>query len=186
MDRSGKAWETAWDIFSLSLSINSFRNNPSLLNALGVGYDALATAVPFLPAGVGAIRQVGNTLRFGADDLVYGVSSLPGKPGLLVNLKNEGGGNLLSDMLLKNGEDVHFDFGRNWKAASQWAMERQLQSNHNIHFDLTNVNDLPGVLKGISYPDKTTSFELRYINEHWDRFKDDVVFYKDKQIVNPW
>jgi RHS repeat-associated protein len=55
-DPDGRAFETAWDIASLVLSVNEFRNNPSVGNALGVAVDAVAAAIPGIPGGVGAVR----------------------------------------------------------------------------------------------------------------------------------
>ncbi|MGH8583646.1 MAG: RHS repeat domain-containing protein [Gammaproteobacteria bacterium] len=50
VDPDGRAAETALDIISLGLSAHAFQNDPSLGNGLGLAYDALATAIPFLPA----------------------------------------------------------------------------------------------------------------------------------------
>jgi hypothetical protein len=44
------------DVISLTLSFVQFRSDPSLVNGLGLAYDAIATGVPFLPAGVGTIK----------------------------------------------------------------------------------------------------------------------------------
>ena len=64
-DPDGQIAETIIDVVSLGLSINTFRQDPSFLNGLAVAYDGFATAVPFLPAGIGIIRQAatkGETL----------------------------------------------------------------------------------------------------------------------------
>jgi RHS repeat-associated protein len=60
VDPDGRAVETVIDVISLGLSIAAFRQEPSLGNGLGVAYDALATAVPFLPAGFGIIKNAGR------------------------------------------------------------------------------------------------------------------------------
>ena len=52
-DPDGQIAETIIDVVSLGLSINTFRQDPSFLNGLAVAYDGFATAVPFLPAGIG-------------------------------------------------------------------------------------------------------------------------------------
>jgi hypothetical protein len=49
--------ETISDVISLGLSIKEYNDNPSFLNGLGVAVDALGTAIPVIPAGVGSIRQ---------------------------------------------------------------------------------------------------------------------------------
>ena len=59
-DPDGRAFETAWDIASLVLSVNEFRNNPSIGNAIGVAVDAAAAAIPGIPGGVGAVRAATN------------------------------------------------------------------------------------------------------------------------------
>lgn len=61
VDPDGRAIETAIDVFSLGLSIAAYKSEPSLMNGLGLAYDAVATAVPFLPAGAGIIRAGGRT-----------------------------------------------------------------------------------------------------------------------------
>ena len=61
-DPDGEAVETLLDVVSLGLSIAAFKSDPTLLNGLGVAYDALATATPFLPAGFGIIKNAGRTL----------------------------------------------------------------------------------------------------------------------------
>jgi len=60
VDPDGRAAETALDVISLGLSATAFGNDPSLANGLGLAYDAAATAVPFLPAGFGIIKNAGN------------------------------------------------------------------------------------------------------------------------------
>jgi len=60
LDPDGRIAETALDVISLGLSINAFNSDPSLINGLGLGYDGLATLVPFLPAGFGILKNVGN------------------------------------------------------------------------------------------------------------------------------
>ncbi len=59
-DPDGRAAETALDVISLGLSLHAFRNDPSLGNGLGLAYDALATAVPALPAGFGIVKNAAN------------------------------------------------------------------------------------------------------------------------------
>jgi hypothetical protein len=60
-DPDGRFAETLWDIASLALSVNEFRNNPSIGNALGVAVDAAAVLLPGIPGGVGAIRSATST-----------------------------------------------------------------------------------------------------------------------------
>ena len=77
VDPDGRAAETALDVISLGLSANAFGNDPSLANGLGLAYDALATAVPVLPAGFGFIKNAGNAAETvgdvakGADNVAW-------------------------------------------------------------------------------------------------------------------
>jgi len=66
VDPDGRAAETALDVISLGLSAHAFQNDPSLGNGLGLAYDALATAVPFLPAGFGIIKNTGKAAEAAA------------------------------------------------------------------------------------------------------------------------
>ncbi len=59
-DPDGQIAETIIDVVSLGLSINAFRQAPGFINGLAVAYDGFATAVPFLPAGFGIIRQAAS------------------------------------------------------------------------------------------------------------------------------
>jgi len=56
-DPDGQVAETVIDVISLGLSFNAFRQDPGLANGLALAYDGFATAVPFLPGGLGIIRQ---------------------------------------------------------------------------------------------------------------------------------
>jgi RHS repeat-associated protein len=60
VDPDGRAAETALDLISLGLSINEYRQNPSFWSGVGVAIDAIGTVIPFVPAGVGTIRQIGK------------------------------------------------------------------------------------------------------------------------------
>ncbi|MFH0344213.1 MAG: hypothetical protein ACHBNF_19305 [Chromatiales bacterium] len=72
--------ETALDVISLGLSANAFHNDPSLANGLGLAYDALATAVPILPAGFGIIKNAANA----AGDAAKAARSIETPHGLAV------------------------------------------------------------------------------------------------------
>jgi hypothetical protein len=72
VDPSGAFLETAWDAFNITLGVYSLQNNvrqgnwgSAALDAVGLAYDGVATAVPFLPAGVSSGLQAyraGNTV----------------------------------------------------------------------------------------------------------------------------
>ena len=63
VDPDGRVAETALDVISLGLSIATFKSDPSFINGLGVAYDGLATAVPFLPAGFGIVKSAGKKIN---------------------------------------------------------------------------------------------------------------------------
>ena len=61
VDPSGNVVETAWDVANVGLGAYSLQDNVikgnwgwAALDAVGLAYDVIATAVPFLPAGVSA------------------------------------------------------------------------------------------------------------------------------------
>jgi hypothetical protein len=60
VDPTGNIAETALDVVSLGLSIAQYKQDPSLLNGIGLAYDVIGTAVPILPAGFGIIRSAGK------------------------------------------------------------------------------------------------------------------------------
>ncbi|MBY6243951.1 RHS repeat-associated core domain-containing protein, partial [Methylosinus sp. Sm6] len=80
-DPSGQIAETAWDLFNIALGSYSLTTNIrehnwgwAAVDALGLSYDAVATAVPFLPAGAGAAitalragNSIKNSLEVGMD-----------------------------------------------------------------------------------------------------------------------
>ena len=64
-DPDGRAFETAWDVASLALSVGQFMQSPSIGNALGVVVDAASVAIPGIPGGGGALRALGNAAEAG-------------------------------------------------------------------------------------------------------------------------
>ena len=79
VDPDGRAAETALDVVSLGLSIATFKSDPSFINGLGLAYDGLATAVPFLPAGFGIIKNAGKA--------VSGIEKSAGRSGKQARLR---------------------------------------------------------------------------------------------------
>jgi len=57
-----------------------------------------------------------------------------------------------------------------------------------VHFDLTNVDDIAGVLSNTGkYANTTTAQELRFIMENWNRFSNNVKFYNNgMEVAAPW
>jgi RHS repeat-associated protein len=72
-DPTGHVAETPWDLFNVGLGSYSLTTNIregnwgwAAVDAVGLAYDTVATAVPFLPAGVGAgiaALRAGNTIK---------------------------------------------------------------------------------------------------------------------------
>ncbi|MGB7815669.1 MAG: RHS repeat-associated core domain-containing protein [Methylotenera sp.] len=72
VDPTGNIAETALDVVSLGLSIAQYKQDPSILNGLGLAYDIVGTAVPILPAGFGIIRSAGKAGAEAAVDVAKG------------------------------------------------------------------------------------------------------------------
>jgi len=124
-------------------------------------------------AGVAEAGAAGGSaltrLRFGASDLVYG----PTAEGRLDALRDAAGGKTLWQLVPAEGV-------KDWNALSIEKMGLARESGARIHFDLTNVDNLPGVLDGSSPLAFTcTGQELWYLRENWSRFEGSVTFYSD-------
>ena len=115
-------------------------------------------------------------LKFGDNDFVYG----PSAGGKLRALQQNAGGKLLTDMPgPQNGES--------WLEYSIQNMNNTVNSGNKIHFDLTYMDDLEGVLNGTSYVNSVTSGELNYIHNNWNFFQENVHFYKNGvEVLPPW
>jgi hypothetical protein len=62
-------------------------------------------------------------------------------------------------------------------------MEQAVKSGSKVRFDLTNVQDLAGVMDGSSPLAFTyTGQELWYLRANWSRFEGSVSFYKDVSV----
>jgi RHS repeat-associated protein len=119
----------------------------------------------------------GGGLKFGANDLVYG----PSADGKLRDLANNAGGKLLTDMGDKPG-------GMSWLQYSIQTIEGQLKSGGLIRFDLTNMSDVAGALKGVGqFGNTITAGELSYLQQNWARFSDITTFYQNGvEVTAPW
>ena len=69
-------------------------------------------------------------------------------------------------------------------------MEEALRNRHKIHFDLTNVEDIHGILNNTGrFANTITAQELRYLRQNWSRteVKNAVKFYvNDVEVSPPW
>ncbi len=110
----------------------------------------------------------------GAGPLVYG----PSAGGRLAATAEQLGGETLTS-LPKPAE-------LGWEAFSKQTLDAAAASGRPVIFDLTNVQDLPGVLSGTGqYANTVTGAELRYIQANWARFKGNVTFIGGATEV-PW
>ena len=117
-----------------------------------------------------------DELKFAEDDLVYG----PSAGGKLKDLCDEAGGKLLTDFEKPTEYDI-LQF-------SCHTMDKTVAKNSMIHFDLTYLKDVEGMLNNVGpYKDKITAGELRYIYEHWSSFSKNVKFYYyEMEVLPPW
>ena len=64
-----------------------------------------------------------------------------------------------------------------WEAFSKQTLDAAASSGRPVIFDLTHVQDLPGVLNGTGrFANTVTGAELRYIQANWARFQGNVTF----------
>ena len=121
-----------------------------------------------------------SSLKFGDNDLVYG----PSASGKLVELQKSAGGKLLSDV----GNPYDMGYGSDWLKFSTDTIENTVKQGNYIHFDLTNMQDIDGIMNGTSqYMNRTTSGELRYIRDNWDRLSGNIKFYSNgEEVLPPW
>jgi RHS repeat-associated protein len=174
--------------------------SPSYANAPGPGdpvYDSrsplIANAVMGFVGGY-ALRVVGGAIfgaigskfcktgsgsvagKFVPDDLAYG----PSAGGKLAEWAESNGVKTLNN-LPKPTELTIEQF-------SAQTIEKTAFLGNKIHFDLTNVKDISGVLKGTGEFGKTvTAFELQYIKANWSHLSNTVIFYKNGVVTGvPW
>jgi len=67
-------------------------------------------------------------------------------------------------------------------------LEEAAESGTMVRFDLTYVEDLPGILAGHGrFADTITAVELRYIQANRERFRSIVRFYdRGREVPVPW
>lgn len=70
---------------------------------------------------------------------------------------------------------------------SRQVMEYYISGGGKIYFDLSNMDDVAGVLAGTAHTNAVTSQEIRYIRDNWNRFSESVTFFKNSEVVGaPW
>jgi RHS repeat-associated protein len=76
-DSSGRWVETAFDLVSLGLSIDAVRHDASLLNVGAVVVDAVAVALPLVPAGAGLALRGGRAVHTALEAAPKAVEAIP-------------------------------------------------------------------------------------------------------------
>jgi hypothetical protein len=134
-----------------------------------VGLKRAETAVTSLEQVLGPMG------RFGANDLVYG----PSAQGALEKLAADNGGRILTSIPNTEVKTI--------RQLSLDTLADAASSGQQVHFDLTNMQDIPGVLAGTAYTKEVTSAELRYIRDNWSSFTVKPKFYRNGyEVAPPW
>ena len=64
-----------------------------------------------------------------------------------------------------------------WEEFSKRTLDTAAASGRPVIFDLSNMQDIPGVLNGTGrFANTVTGVELRYIQANWARFQSNVTF----------
>ena len=159
-DPDGRAAETVIDIISLGLSIAAFRSDPSLINGLGLAYDTFATAVPFLPAGFGIIKNAGRAADALGDAAKSGQTVLGKFPDYLK----------LADEIGAKRFNIPMDVWNKMTKAEQWAanqkfLDRMIARGDEIVLSnpVKDINNVSGAFRQ----------ELNYLIEKGFRLSED-------------
>ena len=112
----------------------------------------------------------------GVRPLVYG----PGAGRALRTTAERVGGQTLTDL------SKPMEMG--WEDFSKQTLDAAAASGRPVIFDLTHMQDIPGVLSGTGrFANTITGAELRYIQANWARFEGNVTFYNGGVPVGvPW
>jgi len=163
----------------LSAAANEFKNFVEAVGVLALTAGLKLAGRLLRSIRTGSPLPSPPPLRFGSNDLVYG----PTAGVRLRQLPQRAGGKTLSDVVSHLGD-------RPWIQASIDTMEEALRNGHKIHFDLTNVEDIHGILNNTGrFANTITAQELRYLRQNWSRaeVKNAVKFYvNDVEVSPPW
>jgi hypothetical protein len=73
-----------------------------------------------------------------------------------------------------------------WHDFAKSTLNRAARERRRVHFNLTDMNDLSGVLnKRGPYRDAITTTELCHIRDNWSDFKDITQFYRNGRKADP-
>ena len=129
------------------------------------------TSVPSLVAEEQAIVAAAQ------GPLVYG----PSAGGQLANLAAELGGQTLNEIASAGPGPI------GWAEFSIQTLQEAAASGRQVIFDLTNMQDIPGVLAGTAYVGAVTSAELQFIQQNWASMRGVVQFINNgSNVLPPW
>jgi hypothetical protein len=168
-------------------------------NFIGVGGGIKATSTAVGKAGkvADAVGDIANSARniaeeaakmaknVGLNDMLYGASDGGNLRKLLneiVAAKGESGNSIkiLTDFDVPDGQSV--------RTFSTGTIDEVIAAGNKIHFDLSALHDVQGVLNNTgTFANTVTGTELRYIMENWSKFNENVIFYVHGNVVKaPW
>lgn len=155
----------------------------------GVGKSAVA--VEQIESALKNLREthqgrVTYGLKFGKDDLVYGIQTRRGEVGFLKAFRDRGGGGRLLSSMNK-------PIDKSWAEYRKGMLASAAKSGQQVRFNLTGMKDIAGVLSGkginsnIRIYNGVTAQELRYVRDKWSSFKLKPKFYlNDIEVKPPW
>ena len=122
-----------------------------------------------------------SSLKIPMKDLIYG----PYGGRKVREFQERHGGHVLGDL---KGEGVYENGFGDIITYSCYEIDRCRALGRQLHFDLTYMDDIPGVLNNSGlWANKITSYELRHIRDNWNWLYDVVKFYmNDKEVPAPW
>ena len=120
-------------------------------------------------------ENVDKALKFGENDLVYGIYSSDS----IVQLQKNAGGKFLSDFTLPHN--------MSWLEYSKQMIDKTVAEGNKIRFNLTGMDTYKSLMGIGEYARSITTLELRYIQENWSRLSEGVRFYqKGAEVLAPW
>ncbi|ULA65592.1 MAG: exported protein of unknown function [Nitrospira sp.] len=182
VDPTGRYLETAFDLISFGLSLQSYNSDPSLLNGLALAYDTFAVAAPFLPAGAGMIVHGASGLEK-AVDVGGAVNRTDGASNIATAAKLQGqftgkeiaGGHAFEKHILERGEFSGLEIRTREQFAKHIenvvnnpTAKRELSGGRTAYYDdVTNTV----VIRNPKTPDGGTAFQPREGREYFNNLR---------------
>ena len=166
-DSEGLFWDTFWDVGNIIYDVGATIYNHAVgdhktakSHWVDAGYDTAAAFVPFVPAGVTKIKNVGNALDK-AKDVAKGTEKVAD------NVKNAE----KTSNNVKSSKEVAEQVNKEAKSASEDsvknAMKRGRESEKRVLEDLGEIKNTKSVStsEGVSIPDYKNSKEIGEIKD---------------------